>query len=249
MTPKKEKKAINVSLRVKGWPKVQYAGSLIESMHNIGSNFKQLSSQSKTIQLCKLPANLKGRKVQECLVSERSRTFRYIIGLVWRAGLLFLDLDVIDALGFLYVAMRNQMTSFRCHCIFLKYLLQFLNNSRGPIEVVIIECVFEVFYYNWCLIGGSIKIELKRHPASKQQSQPYAMKQLGGGPKYAMTNISLPDAAGENLSPMSVHARAQKLAISCLKGLYLSWDTAEAAIFLMLMRNQITPGQANLEIE
>ena len=34
-------------------------------------------------------------------------------GLVWRAGLLFLDLDIIDALGFLYVAMRNQMTSFR----------------------------------------------------------------------------------------------------------------------------------------
>lgn len=61
------------------------------------------------------------------------------------------------------------------------------------------QCVFEVFYYNWCLIGGSIKIELKRHPVSKQQSRPYAMKQLGGGPKYAMTNISLPDAAGENL--------------------------------------------------
>lgn len=50
------------------------------SLHNIGSNFKHLSSQSKTIQLCNLPANLKGRKVQECLVSERSRTFRYIIG-------------------------------------------------------------------------------------------------------------------------------------------------------------------------
>lgn len=58
-------------------------------------------------------------------------------------------------------------------------------------------CVFEVFDYNWCLVGGSSKIELKRHPASTQQSRPYAIKQLGGGP--AMTNISLPDAAGENL--------------------------------------------------
>lgn len=32
---------------------------------------------------------------------------------VWRAGLPLLDLDVIDALGFLHAAMRNQMTSFR----------------------------------------------------------------------------------------------------------------------------------------
>ena len=71
-----------------------------------------------------------------------------------------------------------------------------------------------------------------------------------------MTNISLPDAAGENLFKKELlevmlvcpqwvytYVRSQKLAISCLKGLYLSWDTAEAAIFLMLMRNQITPGQ------
>lgn len=50
---------------------------------------------------------------------------------------------------------------------------------------------------------------------------------------------------------MSVHTHThtQKLAISFSKGLYLSWDTAKAAIFLILTRNQITPGQANLEIE
>ena len=118
---------------------------------------------------------------------------------------------------------------------------------------VLLQLVFNWWeYQDWA----------KRHPASKQQSQPYAMKQLGDGPKYAMTNISLPDAAGENLFKKELlmvmlvcpqwvytYVRSQKLAISFLKGLYLSWDTAEAAIFLILMRNQITPGQANLEIE
>ena len=68
------------------------------------------------------------------------------LGIILRSGLalleqcegdLLLSTRLKDTSHKHNVACGNDFETSRCHCIFLKYSLQFLNNSRGPIEVVI----------------------------------------------------------------------------------------------------------------